>query len=346
MKVAKLYDFTTIKIEDIPIPKIGNKEALVKTKACGICSGDVMQWYIEKKAPLVLGHEPVGEIVELGKGLEGLSDFQFTVGDRVFVHHHAPCMACRYCNRQDFVQCDAWRNSKIVPGGISEYFVVPEGNLKIDTLKLPKELPYIDAALIEPVACVVKSLRRSLIKDGDTLLVIGLGFMGQVHLMLGKNFGAEKIIGTDRISYRLIKGVESGADEVIDASKFEIREKLAELTDGYMANVVIVCPNSIEAIQQGLQCVARGGTLMLFAPAKPGEIFTIDPNYIYFKDINITTSYSCGPEDTKEALRLIERGIVEPKKLITHKFSIDETDRAFRLTAKAGNSLKCMVIFD
>ncbi len=343
MKVAKLYNFFDIRIEDLPIPEIGTEDALIKTMACGICSGDVMRWYIEQKAPLVLGHEPAGEIVQIGKGLS--DSIPFSIGDRVFVHHHAPCMVCRYCRRHDFVQCDTWRKSKIIPGGISEYFVVPKINLLNDTLKLPEELSYEDGALIEPVACVVKSLRRSSIKDGDTLLIIGLGFMGQVHIMLGHSYGAQKVIGADVIPFRLKKGIEFGADEVIDVSKESLVESLGNLTDGHMADVVIVCPNSIEAIKQGLNCVARGGTLMLFAPAKPEELLTIDPNHIYFRDINISTSYSCGPEDTMYALRFIQRGIVNATKLITHRFSIDKTEKAFRITAEVKDSLKCMVIF-
>lgn len=343
MKVAKLYNFSDIKIEDMPIPDIGRENVLVKTKACGICSGDVMQWYIEKKAPLVLGHEPAGEIVKIGKGLS--DSIPFAEGERVFVHHHAPCMNCRYCRRHDFVQCDTWRKSSITPGGISEYFSVPKINLLNDTLKLPEELTYEDGALIEPVACVVKSLRRSLINDGDTILVIGLGFMGQVHILLGRSFGAQKIIGADMIPFRLMKGIEFGADKVIDVSKENLIESLSDLTDGHMADVVIVCPNSIEAIKQGLNCVARGGTLMLFSPAKPEELFTIDPNYIYLKDIQISTSYSCGPDDTRQALRFIQGGFVTAKKLVTHRFSIDETEKAFKVTAEALDSLKCMVLF-
>lgn len=343
MKIARLYNFSNIKIEDMPIPDIGHEDALVKTKACGICSGDVMQWYIEKKSPLVLGHEPSGEIVKVGKGLP--DSVLLDVGDRVFVHHHAPCMTCRHCLRHDFVQCDTWRKSRIIPGGISEYFVVPKINLLNDTLKLPEELSFEDGALIEPVACVVKSLNRSLLKNGDTLLVIGLGFMGQVHIMLGRSFGAHKIIGADMIPFRLMKGIEFGADKVIDVSRENLIESLSNFTGGHMADVVIVCPNSIEAIKQGLNCVARGGNLMLFAPAKPGEILTIDPNDIYFKDINISTSYSCGPEDTRHALRFIHSGFVTAKKLVTHRFSIDETEKAFKITAEAGNSLKCMLLF-
>src|SRR5512147_3264714 len=112
MKAAKLYNFSDIRIEDIPIPVVGPDDLLLRTKACGICSGDVMPWYIEKKAPLVPGHEPAGEIVELGRELLKAhpsprnTQHPFQIGDRVFVHHHAPCMSCRYCERGDYVQCE------------------------------------------------------------------------------------------------------------------------------------------------------------------------------------------------------------------------------------------------
>jgi L-iditol 2-dehydrogenase len=156
MKVAKLYSFNDIRIEDMPVPKIGHGDALMKTKASGICSGDVMPWYIEKKAPLVLGHEPAGEIVELGNKVKS-----FKVGDKVFTHHHAPCLTCRYCRRGDYVQCETWKNTKIIPGGISEYILIPEINLNNDTLKLPEHVSFEDGTLVEPTACVVKGLKRA-----------------------------------------------------------------------------------------------------------------------------------------------------------------------------------------
>lgn len=343
MKIAKLYNFSDIRIESVPIPDVGDEDVLIKTVACGICSGDVMPWYIAKKAPLVLGHEPAGEIVKIGQGLS--ADLPFKVGDKVFVHHHAPCMSCRYCMRGDFVQCSTWQSSKIIPGGISEYFLVPKINLFNDTLKIPEELSCEDGALIEPVACVVKSLKRSLLKDGDTVLIIGLGFMGQVHVILSRFFGARTVIGADLIPFRLKKALEFGADSVIDVSKKNIGESIKSITEGHMADIVIVCPNSIEAIREGLNCVARGGTLMLFTPAKPTELLTIDPNYLYFRDMNITTSYSCGPEDTREAFKFIKDGIINSKTLITHRFPIDETEKAFRITAEAKDSLKCMIVF-
>ncbi len=346
MKTAKLYSFSDIRIEDIPIPKIGNKEALIKTKACGICSGDVMPWYIEKKAPLVIGHEPVGEIIEIGKECNFLPNFKLKVNDRVFVHHHAPCLNCKYCQRGDYVQCETWKKSRIIPGGISEYILVPETILLNDTLKLPDHITYEDGVLIEPTACVVKSLRRSIIKKGDTLLVIGLGVMGQIHIMLAREYGANIIIGADLVPFRLQKAIEFGADYVIDVSKEELYERVKDITNGFMADIVIVCPNSVYAIKDGLKTVSPGGTVVVFTPSKPNEILDININEIYFKDINIVTSYSCGPDDTKTALDFISKGIIKAEKLITHRFSIDDTDRAYRITAEARDSLKCAIIFN
>jgi len=350
MKVARLYSFSDIRIEDIPVPGIGPRDALIRTRACGICSGDIMPWYIEKKAPLVLGHEPAGEIVELGKELLSAPCFPpgsvpFSVGDRVFVHHHAPCMECRYCRRGTHVQCETWRSTSIIPGGISEYILIPEINLRNDTLTLPEEMSYEDGTLIEPTACVVKSFTRSAIKKGDTLLVIGLGVMGQIHILLARKSGAGKVIGADRVPFRLNKALEFGADHVIDVSKDDLFESVRVLTDGNMADVVIVGPNSADAMEQGMGVVSRGGTVVLFTPAKPGESLRIDPNSLYFRDISLVTSYSCGPEDTREALALIRGGWVSAERLVTHTFPIEKTAEAFTLTSQAGDSLKSIVVF-
>ncbi len=347
MRVAKLYHFDDIRIEDLPIPEIGATAALIKTKACGICSGDVMPWYIEKKAPLVIGHEPVGEIVELGKELGGASysSRELQIGDRVFVHHHAPCLHCRHCQRGDYVQCETWRKTRIEPGGVSEYIVIPEENLRNDTLELPEGMSYEDGTLIEPTACVVKSLGRSAIKHGDTVLIIGLGVMGQIHVLLARARGAGKVIGADMVPFRLRRALELGADSVINVTTEKLQEEVADLTSGFMANIVISGPNSAKAMIQALGAVSRGGTVVLFTPAQPGETLNLHPNELYFRDINLVTSYSCGPEDTREALRYIESGVVTAEKLVTHRFPIDRTEEAFRLTAQARDSLKCLIVF-
>jgi L-iditol 2-dehydrogenase len=341
LKAAKLYSFNDIRIEDIPIPEIGPGDALLKTKACGICSGDVMTWYIEKKAPLVLGHEIAGEIIKIGKEVTS-----FKIGERVFVHHRAPCFKCRYCRNGNYVQCDTWRNTKIIPGGISEYILIPEINLENDTLNLSDNLSYEDGTLVEPTACVVKALKRAQIRSGDTVLIIGLGIMGQLHILLARKYDAGKIIGVDMIPFRLEKAKDFGADEIIDVSRENLIDSLKDLTNGELVDVVIVGPNSVDAMKQGISAVGAGGRVVFFTPARPGEQLTISPNELYFKDINIINSYSCGPIDTADALELIEEGIVRAEKLVTHRFPIERTVEAFRLTAEPRDSLKSIIVFE
>jgi len=341
MKVARLYSYGDIRIEEMPVPLPGPREALIRTRASGICSGDVMPWYIEKKAPLVIGHEPAGEIVMLGSEVRS-----FREGQRVFVHHHAPCFACARCRRGDYVHCDTWRTSTIMPGGIAEYVLVPEVNLEYDTIELPEGLRYEDGAIVEPLACVVKGLKRARVIKGDTALVIGTGFMGMLNLMTLKNFGAGRVIGADMVPWRLEKALELGADLVIDASAGSLHEQVRELTEGKGANIVIVCPNSVEALEEGIKCAAPGATVLMFTPTKPGERLTMEMNGLYFNDISIVTSYSCGPTDTADAMDLLRSGKIGTEQLITHRFGIEKTQEAFRMTAEARNSLKCMIIFD
>ncbi|MGB9891299.1 MULTISPECIES: zinc-dependent dehydrogenase [Thermodesulfovibrio] len=343
MRVAKLYKFGDIRIEEIPLPEPSPKEALVRVKACGICSGDVMPWYIEKKAPLVLGHEISGEIIKIGDKIK--SEISLKEGDRVAVHHHAPCMSCFFCRRGDFVQCETWKKSKIIPGGLAEYIVVPEVNLKNDTLRLPDSVSFEEGALVEPVACVVKSLKRANIKKGDTIVVIGLGVMGQIHIMLAKEFGAERVIGVDMVSFRLKKALQAGADYVIDVSQKNIYEEIKKITDGLMAQEVIVGPGNVNLITDSLKLVSRGGTLLIFTPTPPEEKLSFFVNDIYFNDITITTSYSCGSDDMKRALNFIETGIVRSNLLITHRFKLNETKKAYDITSLAKDSLKCMILF-
>jgi L-iditol 2-dehydrogenase len=340
LKVARLYSFSDIRIEEIPRPGVGPDEALLKTRACGICSGDVMPWYIEKKSPLVPGHETAGEIVETGTNVTS-----FRTGDRVFVHHHAPCLDCRRCRRGDYVQCDTWRRTKIIPGGISEYILIPGTNLEHDTLPLSETMSYEDGTLVEPVACVVKSMRRARMKQGDTIVVIGLGVMGQIHVLLARKYGAERIIAADMVPYRLKKAKEFGADDAVDVSATPLTDAVGSLTEGDMADVVIVGPNSVEAMKEGLSIVGRGGTVVLFTPAKPGEDLCVDPNDLYFRDVGIVTSYSCGPSDTADALELISQKIVTADRLVTHRFPLEKTAEAFALTAAAGDSLKSIIEF-
>ncbi len=339
MKVARLYDFLDVRIEEAAIPAIGPGEALVRARACGICSGDVVPWYIRKKAPLVFGHEPVGEIAAVGAGVEG-----FRPGDRVFVHHHAPCWQCRACARGEFVQCATWRASQIDPGGMAEYFRVPATNLT-DTLVLPDGVSDEDGALVEPLACVVKSLGRAGRVEGASVLIIGLGVMGQMHVLLARHMGARRILAVDLIAGRCARARQLGADEVIEAQTADWPERLLELTDGEGAEIVIAGPATVVALEQGLRCAARGGTVIQFMGTEPGSTLSLPTFDFYFRELRLIPSYSCGPLDTRAALELIAAGVVRAEHVVTHRFPLEQAAEAYRAAALDRAAIKTMVTF-
>jgi L-iditol 2-dehydrogenase len=338
MRVARLYDFGDIRIEEFTRPEPGPGEILVRTKACGICTGDIMPWYLKRKAPLVFGHEPVGIIEQAGAEVAG-----FKPGERVFVHHHAPCFACDACRRGEFVQCDTWRATNIKPGGMAEFFVVGRENLR-DTHKLPTSLGDADGVLIEPAACVVKSINRSALKRGESILIIGLGIMGMLHVKIARERGAGKIIGADLFESRAKRAVELGADIGLVVEGDNLPEQVREATGGAMADVVIVGPGTPRAITTGIACAGKGATVVQFTSTPPGEELTVKPHDLYFNETRLVPSYSCGPDDTRESLRLIESGVLTARELVTHSFPLAQIGDAFKAAQKP-ESLKVVVTF-
>jgi L-iditol 2-dehydrogenase len=338
MRVARLYDYLDIRIEEEPIPRPGPRQALVRTRACGICSGDVVPWYIRKKAPLVFGHEPAGDVVDVGAEVRHLAP-----GARVFVHHHAPCGACRACRRGEFVQCPTWRATNIVPGGMAEYFLVPETNLFGDTLVLPDAVGYDDGALVEPTACVVKSLTRAGQVADASVLIIGLGVMGQMHVLLARHLGARAVLATDLVAARCDWARQLGADTVFDATAGVVAAQVADATDGEGVEIVIVGPATVEALELGLACVARGGTVVQFMGTPPNSHLTISTNDLYFREVRLVPSYSCGPLETRQALDFIAQGVVTARHVVTHRFPLAEAGEAYRTAAEDRSAIKTLV---
>jgi L-iditol 2-dehydrogenase len=334
MRAAVLYDLDDIRIEERPIPALHDGDILVKTGASGICSGDVMPWYIRRKAPVVFGHEPAGTIVDVS----GSSPFR--TGQRVFVHHHAPCFACRACLRGDHVQCATWRASKIEPGAMAEYFRVPAVN-QADTLVLPDELDFVAGSLVEPLACVVKSLRRAQPKAGDVVYVIGLGVMGLMHVALARSRGFA-VVASDFLPERRALAEALGA-AALDAAT-NVLGALREATDGRGADVVICGPGSSAALQHAIDAAAPGGTVLMFTPLEPGTPFTFDQSEAYFRDLSLVASYSCGPDDTRDALAALVRGDLTPAMLGVERRAFTDVARAYD-DLRSGRSVKPVVVF-
>jgi L-iditol 2-dehydrogenase len=336
MLAAVLYDIEDVRIEERPVPVPGSGELLVRTGASGICTSDIMGWYVRRKAPLVLGHEPAGIVAAVGLGESRDENGRaFAVGDRVFVHHHAPCFACAACDRGDYVQCRTWRATKIDPGGMAEYFRVPAQNLR-DTLRLPDRVAFADAALVEPLACVVKSLRRSGVQPGDSLYVIGCGVMGQMHVLSARALGA-RVYASDFVDKRCVLAERNGA------IAFHPDDALATLGDG--ATVTICGPGNPAAFRAAIAATVPGGTVVAFTPFDPQTPLDIDAERFYFGDLRLVGSYSSGPDDTRAALRLIEDGVVSAEKLGATFVSLEQVPQAYRDLAR-GRVIKPIVTFE
>jgi L-iditol 2-dehydrogenase len=265
MRVATYYNNKDIRIEEIPLPKISPDELLVKVMASGICGSDVMEWYRIKRAPLVLGHEATGEIVEVGKNVK-----QFKKGQRVFVSHHIPCNTCRYCLNGNHTVCETLHTTNYFPGGFSEYIRVPAINVERGTFVLPDEISYEVGTFIEPLACVVRGQRMANLKPNQSVLIIGCGISGLLHLLLAQASGVKQLIVSDINEYRLKVAKELNAQATINA-KEDLPTQLRKVNNDRLVDLVIVCTSALSAFQQSLKCIDRAGTILCFAPTEPGD---------------------------------------------------------------------------
>lgn len=337
MKVARYHGRGDIRLEEVLVPKIGPGELLVQVKACGLCGSDLMEWYVEEKAPTVLGHEPAGDVAEVGEKVKG-----FAVGDRVFVHHHVPCFTCHHCLRGHHTLCETFKATHLDPGGFAEYIRVPSLNVERDVLKLPPDMSYAQATLIETTATCIRGIERSGIRIGDTVVVIGGGVAGIIHMQLARILGAGKVVITDFAPYRLEMARQLGADSTIDAHG-DVLIALRESNEGRRADVVIVTAGSIEAMEQGIDLAGGGATVLLFAPSPQEATLPVSPHRLLFSEITLTASYSCSPAETRQALRLIQGGCIRVDEMITHRFGLAGVGEAMRLAATAGESLKIVI---
>ena len=326
-----------LRLEDVPLRPLESGELLVRIRACGLCTGEAMEWYMARKAPFVPGHEIVAEVVQTGEAVA-----EFSPGDRMFIHHHAPCMRCRSCQRGDHVHCLTWRKTKLVPGGLSELAIVPREVASADVLLLPREMSDDAATFVEPLACVVKAAQRAGVGPGDRILVIGLGVMGMLQIMLARRLGADLIIGADRVASRLKRGKHAGADVIVDATQTALPETVRSHTGGAGADVVVVGPGTVEAIELGFRCVAAGGSLVLFTPTPPEDVWPFPVHDAYFREVSVIPSYSAGPPQTREALQWLARGL-PVETLITHRYPLEGAAEGYRLVREAKDALKVVV---
>jgi L-iditol 2-dehydrogenase len=337
MRVAMYYNNKDIRVEEIPTPQIGQGEILLKSLACGICGSDVMEWYRAHKAPLVLGHEATGEIVEIGENVK-----RFKKGDRVFVSHHVPCNTCHYCLNGNHTVCDSLRSTNFDPGGFAEYVRVPEINVDRGVFVLPDNMSLEDGTFIEPLACVVRGQRLARIEPGQTVVIIGSGMSGLLHILLARSLGAGKIIATDINEYRMEMARKFGADSVISAHD-DLPSHLLKLNSNRLADRVIVTAGADSALNSALQSVDRGGTILFFAPGGPETNLSVPFNDFWKNCITLMPTYGASPLDIEVAIELISSQRVPVKEMITHRLGLAETEQGFKLVNEAQESIKVVI---
>jgi L-iditol 2-dehydrogenase len=296
-----------------------------------------MEWYRLKKAPLVLGHEIAGDIVEVGKNIK-----KFSKGDRVFVTHHVPCNTCRYCLNGMHTICDILHKTNFYPGGFAEYICVPSINVDRGTFLLPDELSYDEGTFIEPLACVIRGFRIVDFKPAQSVLVLGSGIAGLLNIKLAKSYGSTKIYATDINQYRLKIAEKIGANQVFNA-KENISEKIKENNGDRLADFVILCTGATSAFKQAIESVEQGGTILLFAPTMPGEEIPIHVFDLWNKQIKIVSTYAGSGIDILNAIDLIQNKKITVKDLITHKLPLNDAQKGFSLVAEAKESIKVIL---
>lgn len=303
-----------ISIQDRPQPELSdfnNEGAIVKVLGCGLCGSDIVK-FLHDGSEKVLGHEVVGEIVDLKPKF--LSKFK--IGDKVVLGHHVPCMKCDYCENKNYSMCKQFKETNIFPGGFSQYIYVSPKHLKNTVFKAPKNLDDMEISFMEPLACCIRAVERAEVKKGTTSLVIGLGSIG---LLMGQAVKAFKgdVIGCDLIEERVALANNLNFDASI---KFEDNDttsaQIKEMTCSLGADIVFMTSGSDKAIEFALKSVRDGGTILIFSSV-PNDIAGYTNNDIYYRELKILGSYSPSPMDLALAHKLLSKKKVVVKYLST-----------------------------
>jgi L-iditol 2-dehydrogenase len=323
---ARSYPEGAVRLEELDDPVPGPGEVVCKVLACGVCASDVADWYVADRLPAVMGHEPVGIVTSIGDGA-GESAGRLSIGDRVAIHHHAPCGECRRCRRGHETLCERYRATRLQPGGFAEQVLIgPE--LADELLVLPEEVDAATGTFVEPLACVLRAQDRAGLRPGDSLLVVGAGVNGLLQIAAAHARHVEAVWVREPRHDRLALGEAWGAEHHGN-----------ELVD-----VAIVCTPAPDAIAAGAAALAPGGCLCLYAPIPPGHRdASIDAADVFSRELTVTASYAAGPADMRDALELIATGRVDPRELITHRLPLAQTGRALELQRR-GEALKAVVL--
>jgi L-iditol 2-dehydrogenase len=341
MKAALLYGVKDLRVEDVEKPKIGVGEILVKIKAATTCGTDLkifQRGYVEKviKLPTIFGHEWAGDVVELGEGVTWPEK-----GMRIRAGNSAPCLRCKMCQKGRYNLCEdmVW-----LWGAYAGYIRVPARTITVNAQEVPSHVAYEEAAIAEPLACVLHGVEEAGIKLGDTVAIIGAGPIGLLHLLVTKKLGAESVIISDLIDERLKFAEKLGADVAINAKTEDTVEKTRRLTSGYGADVVIEAIGLPATWEQALRMVCKGGMVLEFGGCPPGTEIKLSTELLHYGEVKVMGAFHATPRHFKKALNLIASGALDVKPLITRRMPLERIQEAFETLIASKSDIKIAII--
>jgi L-iditol 2-dehydrogenase len=333
MMAAVYRGVNDIRLETVPVPKIGAGELLLRVHTCGICGTDLKKIATgSHSAPRVFGHETSGEIAVVGEGVR-----EFRVGDRVVAFHHIPCGECYYCCHKTFAQCETYKKVGCTAGfepaggGFAEYVRIMDWIVQGGTIPIPDDVSFEQACFVEPVNTCMKGIETLHLQAGETVLVIGQGPIGIILGRLAQKAGAT-VITSDLYPQRLTISKTYGLGSSIDASRADAVKTVRELTEGRGADAVILAVGGNGLIRSAMDAVRPGGRVLLFAQTARGET-TIDPAAICVDEKTLLGSYSASVELQKDSVRFVMSREMDLQRLISHRFSLASSVEALNLAA-------------
>lgn len=348
MRAAVYRGVNDMRIETVPVPCIGPGELLVKIATCGICGTDLKKIHMgSHSAPRIFGHEMAGTIVAVGAGVTS-----YTLGERVMVFHHVPCGTCFYCRKHTPAQCLVYKQvgttAGLEPsgGGFAEYirvmdFVVAHRGV----VRIPDNVPFEQAAFIEPVNTVLKGVKMLNLAPDDTVLVIGQGPIGLMHAALASRTGA-RVLTSDLYPERHAVAARFGLKHPIDAGTENVVERVLAETQGRGADAVVLAVAGTALIRTAMDAARHGGKVMLFAQTQHGEV-TIDPAAVCMDEKTLLGSYSSSFEILDEVTELVLGGYrngFDLTQLISHRFPVEEAVEAIEVASHPkADSMKIMI---
>jgi len=341
MKMVQVKGNSMIEIKDVDKPSLGSHDIFVKMQACGICGSDVEKVFGKYGQPSMrLGHEPAGIITQVGSEVKN-----FNIGDRVFTHHHVACYSddCHECSHGNETMCKKYYESNLEPCGLADEYIVPEWNVEHGgVLKISDSMTFEEAAMIEPLACCIRAWKKVTFKKNDSVAVLGIGPTGIMHALLAKSYGFEKIFCLDLNEFRLdfAKKFET---ITINSGNTNALEKIKSETANQGVDVVIVSTSSLDALKDAVNFVRKGGTIVMFGVPSKGAKIDLDMSEVYSKGITIVNSYAASDSDTEDALEKISSKQINVTQLITHKYHLDESQKAFEHARSGDNAMKIII---